>query len=113
MMTPIGCLKVFIAQAFQSILMSDDKAAQLSKLNQFHQPVQLLALVVQTTANILLPSRSHIRTLLDSDPMTRAAWHLPRYSSLLFVARKAGNCRSAAQLSIPSVLQAGPFAAYW
>ena len=55
MVTLTECLKVFIAEAYQSIPMSDEKASHLSKLNHFHQPVKLLALVVQATADILHP----------------------------------------------------------
>ena len=47
-------------------------------------------------------SRARIQQLLDRYPTTGAAWHLPGYSPLLFGARKTGNGRYAAQLSIPS-----------
>jgi hypothetical protein len=48
-----------------------------------------------------------------SYPTTRAAWHLPGYSPLLFVARKAGNGRDFCA-AIHLYTSAGrPFAAYW
>ena len=55
MMSLTECLKVFIAEAYQPIAVSDDKASHLSEFNHLHEPIELFALVVKPTADIRHP----------------------------------------------------------
>src|SRR5258708_6740211 len=47
--------KVAIAETHEPIPMSDHKTSDLSQFYHFHQPIELLAFVVEATANILHP----------------------------------------------------------
>ena len=54
-MTLAKGFKVAIAETHKTILVSNHHTPDWSQFNQFHESVELLALVVQTTANIREP----------------------------------------------------------
>src|SRR2546428_5109645 len=54
-MTLTEGLKVAVSEADKPISMGNDDASDLPKLNHLHEPIELFALVVETTANVLHP----------------------------------------------------------